>query len=82
MAKPYYLYKKSSGYYYTEISLSDGSYSVRKSTGTSDKKEAEKIVMSWVVNGNIPQRINGKTDDVTSVAHLSMILFSFFLYQI
>ena len=82
MAKPYYLYKKSSGYYYAEISLSDGRYSVRKSTGTRDKKKAEKIVMSWVVNGNIPQRINGKTDDVTSVAHLSMILFSFFLYQI
>lgn len=73
MAKPYYLYKKSSGYYYAEILLSDGSYSVRKSTGTRDKKEAEKIVMSWVVNGNIPQRINGKTDDVTSVDKISLM---------
>ena len=60
MAKPYLLYKKHSGIYYAELLLPDGSRTKRKSTGTENRAEAEKIVMGWIVNGNIPARINGK----------------------
>lgn len=72
MAKPYLLYKKPSGIYYAELLLPDGSRANRKSTGTTNKTEAEKIVMSWVVNGNIPVRTNSKEQNVVTVDKLSL----------
>jgi hypothetical protein len=60
MAKPYSLFKKSSGIYYVQFPLENGARSNQKSTGTRIRSEAEKTAMHWFVNGEIPQRINGK----------------------
>ena len=46
--------------------LSDGSRSQNKSTGTKNRREAEKIAMEWYVNGNIPARINSKEEKAKS----------------
>lgn len=62
MTRPYSLFIKSNGYYYVQFLLSDGSRSQNKSTGTKDRREAEKIAMEWYVNGNIPTRINSKEE--------------------
>lgn len=67
MAKPYLIYKTSNGVYYAELLLPDGSHANKKSTGCRNRAEAEKVVMGWVVNGNIPARINGKKDSKTNV---------------
>lgn len=60
MAKPYLIYKTSNGVYYAELLLPDGSHANKKSTGCKNRADAEKVVMGWVVNGNIPLRTNGK----------------------
>ena len=65
MAKPYLIYKTSNGVYYAELLLPDGTHANKKSTGSRNRAEAEKIVMGWVVNGNIPARINGKANNKT-----------------
>ena len=67
MAKPYLIFKAHTGIYYAQIRLADGSLSNNKSTGCRNRAEAEKVVMGWVVNGNIPSRINGKQDHKTNV---------------
>ena len=82
MAKPYLLYKKSSGNYFAEVLLPDGTRSNRKSTGTSNKQEAEQIVMTWIVTGNFPKHINGREkttnnyNNVTFFNHLKDYNFS------
>lgn len=58
--------------YCAELLLPDGSRANRKSTGTTNKTEAEKIVMSWIVNGNIPVRTNSKEQNVVTVDKLSL----------
>ena len=67
MAKPYLIYKTSNGVYYAELLLPDGTHANKKSTGSRNRAEAEKIVMGWVVNGNIPARTNGKQNHKTNV---------------
>lgn len=62
MAKPFYFStKKPGGNICVQFLLSDGQRSYQKSTGTSDKSAATKIAMEWLVNGNIPARINDRT---------------------
>ena len=63
MAKPYLIYKTSNGVYYAELLLPDGSHANKKSTGCKNRADAEKVVMGWVVNGNIPLRTNGKQNN-------------------
>jgi integrase len=68
MAKPYYLStKRHGGNFYVQFKLSDGSLSFQKSTGTTDRTEAEKIVMGWIVNGNIPARINSSVPSSSDI---------------
>ena len=71
MAKPYLIYKTSNGIYYAEILLPDGTHANKKSTGCRNRTEAEKVVMGWIVNGNIPTRINGKENRKTNVDKIS-----------
>ena len=66
MTRPYSLFIKSNGYYYVQFLLSDGSRSQNKSTGTKNRREAEKIAMEWYVNGNVPARINSKEEKAKS----------------
>ena len=54
MAKPYLIYKMHTGIYYAELLLPDGSRSNKKSTGSKNRAEAERIVMNWVIKLNIP----------------------------
>ena len=72
MAKPYLIYKTSNGVYYAELLLPDGTHANKKSTGCRNRAEAEKVVMGWVVNGNIPSRINGKENHKTNVYYMFM----------
>ena len=59
MAKPFtFSTKRAGGNIYVQFALPDGGRTFQKSTGTSNRKEAEKIAMEWLVNGNIPERIN------------------------
>lgn len=62
MTRPYSLFKKSNGYFYVQFLLPDGSRSQNKSTGTKDRLEAEKKAMEWSVLGDIPVRINAKSE--------------------
>lgn len=71
MAKPYLIYKSSNNIYYAEILLPDGTHANKKSTGCRDRNQAEKVVMGWIVNGNIPARINGKSKNETTVDKIS-----------
>jgi len=75
MAKPYSIFKKSSGIYYVQFPLPDGSRSNIKSTGCRSRPDAEKIAMEWSVNGNIPRRTNGikKSDNSLSIDKLDFI---------
>ncbi len=67
MAKPYLIFKAHTGIYYAQIRLADGSLSNNKSTGCRNRAEAEKVVMGWVVNGNIPARVGSKDSKVKSI---------------
>ena len=59
MAKPFtFSTKRAGGNIYVQFALPDGGRTFQKSTGTSNRKEAEKIAMEWLVNGNIPERLN------------------------
>lgn len=71
IAKPYLIYKTSNGVYYAELLLPDGTHANKKSTGCRNRAEAEKVVMGWVVNGNIPARTNGKENRKTTVDKIS-----------
>ena len=57
MAKPFTT-KRAGGNIYVQFALPDGGRTFQKSTGTSNRKEAEKIAMERLVNGNIPEQIN------------------------
>jgi len=67
MAKPYLIYKTSNGVYYAEILLPNGTHANKKSTSCKNRAQAERVVMGWVVNGNIPARTNGKANNKTTV---------------
>ena len=71
MAKPYLIYKTTNGVYYAELLLPDGTHANKKSTGCRNRAEAEKVVIGWVVNGNIPARTNGKENRKTTVDKIS-----------
>lgn len=62
MTKPYSIFKRHTGIYYVQFRLSDGSRSTSKSTECRSRVEAERKAMEWVVNGQIPARINSKQD--------------------
>lgn len=64
MAKPYLIFKAHTGIYYAQIRLADGSLSNNKST---NRTEAERTVMEWIVTGNIPARIGSKESKVKSI---------------
>lgn len=63
MAKPFILFKMPSGIWYARVQLSDGSFSNNKSTGCREKAAAERKCMEWVVNKNIPSRINSSEEN-------------------
>jgi len=67
MAKPYLLFKSHTGFFYAQILLPDGTRTNNKSTGCKDRDEAEKVAMKWYVTGDIPARINSKSDKVQNV---------------
>ena len=67
MAKPYLIFKAHTGIYYAQIRLADGSLSNNKSTGCRNRADAERIVMQWIVTGNIPVRVNSKDNKVQSI---------------
>lgn len=74
MAKPYSIFKKGSGIYYVQFPLENGARSNIKSTGMRIRAEAEKIAMSWLINGNIPGRINSKdTESNLNVSKLNLL---------
>ena len=63
MAEPFYLYtRRQGGNYYVQFRLEDGSLSNHKSTGTPNYNEARKIAMQWYSSGQIPERINSKSE--------------------
>lgn len=64
MTKFFYLTtKRHGGSYYVQFRLEDGSLTFQKSNGTQNYDEAQKIAYQWLANGNIPARINSKTQD-------------------
>jgi len=67
MAKPYLIFKANTGIYYAQIRLSDGTLSNNKSTGCRNRTEAERIVMQWIVTGNLPARINSKNSKIQTI---------------
>lgn len=76
MVKPYSIFKRSSGFYYVQFRMPDGSRSTNKSTGTKNRTEAERIAMEWVVNGNIPTRVNSASNQTTSTNITKMDFFT------
>lgn len=63
MAEPFYLYtRRHSGNYYVQFRLEDGSLSKHKSTGTPNYNEARKLAMQWYSSGQVPERINSKSE--------------------
>ena len=75
MAKPYSIFKARNGIYYVQFRLSDGARSSSKSTGCRNKTEAERKAMEWVINGQIPARINSKneSESFTSVDKIKFL---------
>lgn len=68
MAKPFtFSTKKPGGNIYVQFSLQNGGRTHQKSTGTANRKEAERIAMEWLVKGNIPKRINSKQFQHTTI---------------
>lgn len=50
MAKPFsFSTKRAGGNIYVQFALPDGGRTYQKSTGTNNRKEAEKIAMQWLV---------------------------------
>ena len=61
MAEPFYLYtRRHSGNYYVQFRLEDGSLSNHK--GTPNYNEVRKLAMQWYSSGQIPERINSKSE--------------------
>lgn len=73
MSKPYLLFKRPNGIYYCQIRLPDGTLTNNKSTGCSSKSEAEKVAMTWAVQGAMPARVNGKEPEMKSTDFISIL---------
>jgi integrase len=72
VAKPYFIFKKSNGYYYAQFPVEASQRTIQKSTGCKDRNTAEKVVLQWYSNGGLPSRINAKKDtEKTSVEKIS-----------
>lgn len=53
--KPYILFKNTlSPYWYAQIRLPDGTLTSNKSTRKESRAEAERVVIEWIVKGNLP----------------------------
>ena len=77
MAKPFtFSTKRIGGNIYVQFALPDGGRTYQKSTGTTNRKEAEKIAMEWLVNGNIPERINASTPTKSKTSIDKLALFN------
>lgn len=77
MAKPFsFSTKRAGGNIYVQFALPDGGRTYQKSTGTNNRKEAERIAMEWLVNGNIPERINSATPTESKVNIDKLSLFN------
>ena len=77
MAKPFtFSTKRAGGNIYVQFALPDGGRTFQKSTGTSNRKEAEKIAMEWLVNGNIPERINSAKPSESKLNMDKLALFN------
>ena len=72
IAKPYLIFKAHTGIYYAQIRLADGTRSNNKSTGCRNRAEIERVVMEWIVTGNIPARVNSKYSKVQSIAKIRL----------
>ena len=78
MNKPYLLFRNhQSPYWYAQIRLPDGSLSNNKSTGKESRTEAEKVVMQWVVNGECPKRVSGKSFHKKQSNRMIRIIFNY-----
>jgi len=73
MAKPYLLFKIPSGIWYARIQLPDGTHSNNRSTGCRDRNAAERVVMEWVVNNKLPNRINSADDKQVGLDKISVL---------
>jgi len=73
MAKPYFLFKMPSGIWYAKIQLPDSTQSNNKSTGCRERNAAERVVMEWVVNNKLPDRINSIDDKQIGLDKLSVL---------
>ena len=79
MAKPFtFSTKRAGGNIYVQFALPDGGRTFQKSTGTSNRKEAEKIAMEWLVNGNIPERINSAKPSESKLNMDKLALFNLY----
>ncbi len=77
MAKPFtFSTKRAGGNIYVQFALPDGGRTFQKSTRTSNRKEAEKIAMEWLVNGNIPERINSAKPSESKLNMDKLALFN------
>lgn len=74
--KPYLMFKnKNSPFWYAQIRLPDGTLTSNRSTGKETKMEAERVVMEWIVSGNIPKAVSkkGKAIGQTSLEFVSIL---------
>ena len=73
--KPYLIFKnKNSPFWYAQIRLPDGTLTSNRSTGKESKLEAERVVMQWIVSGNIPTTVSKKGK---SIGRPRLSLFQF-----
>ena len=63
MAKPCFLFKNAFWYLVCQIAAFRWTQTNNKSTGCRDRASAERVAMSWVVNNNIPNRINSAQEN-------------------
>lgn len=74
MNKPYLLFRNyNSPYWYAQIRLADRSLSNNKSTGKESRKEAEKVVMEWIVKGECPKRVSKNNNSLDTLAILNQL---------
>lgn len=74
--KPYLLFKnKLSPYWYAQIRLPDETLTSNKSTRKESRAEAERIVMEWIVKGNLPTSYGkkGRAKGTTSLEFISVL---------
>ena len=74
--KPYILFKnKLSPYWYAQIRLPDGTLTSNKSTRKESRAEAERVVIEWIVKGNLPTSYGkkGRAKGTTSLEFISVL---------